>query len=174
MWQWARCAHSIKGGIKYLDWLRDRFDDALPISERLWFTLASYNAGVGHVHDARRLARELGHDADKWFGHTEEAMLLLSKKKYARKARYGFVNGEEPVNYVRDIRQRFEAYLDLSRTTAEAKPQDTEAFSLPGILQNDSSRTLVNSSLRAERSNLVRSRSIRGRLPRRFAPRNDI
>jgi membrane-bound lytic murein transglycosylase F len=112
-------ANSIKGGVKYLDWLRDRFDSNLPISERLWFTLAAYNAGAGHVQDARRLARQLGHDADRWFGHTEEAMLLLSEKQYARKARYGYVDGKEPVNYVRDIKQRFEAYLDLSRALAE-------------------------------------------------------
>ena len=113
-------ANSIKGGVKYMDWLRDRFDANLPISERLWFTLAAYNAGSGHVQDARRLARQLGHDPDRWFGHTEEAMLLLSKKKYAKKARYGYVNGTEPVNYVRDIRQRFAAYVDLSRNIAAA------------------------------------------------------
>ncbi|MCP4874954.1 MAG: transglycosylase SLT domain-containing protein [Gammaproteobacteria bacterium] len=120
-------AHSIQGGIKYLDWLRDRFDSKLPISERLWFTLAAYNAGAGHVHDARRLAGQLGHNPDRWFGHTEEAMLLLSKKQYAKKARYGYVNGRESVNYVRDIRQRFEAYVDLSRDIAELDSiQDTE------------------------------------------------
>jgi membrane-bound lytic murein transglycosylase F len=112
-------ANSIKGGIKYLDWLRDRFEAKLPIPDRLWFTLASYNAGAGHVQDARRLASRLGHDSNRWFGHTEEAMLLLSKKKYAKKARYGYVNGREPVNYVRDIRQRFEAYIDLSGAIAE-------------------------------------------------------
>ena len=112
-------ASSIQGGIKYMDWLRDRFDSDLPISERLWFTLAAYNAGAGHVQDARRLAGQLGHDPDRWFGHTEQAMLLLAKKKYARKARYGFVNGKEPVNYVRDIKQRFAAYADLSRDIAD-------------------------------------------------------
>ncbi len=47
-------------------------------------------------------------------------MLLLSKKKYAKKARYGYVNGREPVNYVRDIRQRFEAYIELSRDVASS------------------------------------------------------
>jgi membrane-bound lytic murein transglycosylase F len=114
-------ANNIKGGIKYLDWLRDRFDSKLPISERLWFTLASYNAGAGHVHDARRLARKLGYDHNRWFDHTEKAMLLLSKKEYARKARFGYVNGREPVNYVRDIRARFEAYLDLSREAVQAR-----------------------------------------------------
>lgn len=111
-------ASSIRGGVKYLDWLRDRFDAKLPLSERLWFTLAAYNAGAGHVHDARRLARQIGLDPDRWFGHTEEALLLLARKQYAKKARYGYVNGREPVNYVRDIRQRFEAYIDLSRNVA--------------------------------------------------------
>jgi membrane-bound lytic murein transglycosylase F len=111
-------ASSIRGGVKYLDWLRDRFDADLAISDRLWFTLASYNAGSGHVQDARRLAGQLGHDPDRWFGHTEQAMLLLENKQYAKKARYGYVNGSEPVNYVRDIKQRFEAYVDLSRDVA--------------------------------------------------------
>ena len=54
-------------------------------------------------------------------GLTEKAMLLLAKKKYARKARYGFVNGREPVNYVRDIRQRFEAYVELGREIATVR-----------------------------------------------------
>ena len=108
---------SIQAGVKYLDWLRDRFDAELPLNERLWFSLAAYNAGIGHVHDARRLARQLGRDADKWFDNTEYAMLQLGKKHYAKKARYGFVNGQESVNYVREIKQRFEAYVELGSKT---------------------------------------------------------
>jgi membrane-bound lytic murein transglycosylase F len=130
-------ASSIHGGVKYLDWLRDRFDASLPISERTWFTLAAYNAGAGHVHDARRLAAQIGLDPDRWFDHTEQAMLLLSKRHYAKKARYGYVNGREPVNYVRDIRQRFEAYIDLSRDVAQT-PEDPETAVL-------SSRDLIRS-----------------------------
>jgi len=84
----------------------------------LWFSLAAYNAGAGHVHDARRLAKQMGLDPDKWFANTESAMLMLSQKEYSKKARYGFVNGKEPVNYVREIKQRFEAYVSLSGTVA--------------------------------------------------------
>ena len=127
-------ANNILGGIKYLDWLRDRFDADLPISERNWFSLAAYNAGIGHVHDARRLARQLGLDADRWFDHTEQAMLLLSKKKYAQKARYGYVNGREPVNYVRDIRQRFEAYIELDRNLADRLSPAHWSFRPPRII----------------------------------------
>jgi membrane-bound lytic murein transglycosylase F len=104
---------SIHGGVKYMDWLRDRFDDKLPVSVKLWFTLAAYNAGHGHVRDAQRLARQKGWDDTRWFDHTEKAMLLLSKKTYSSKARYGYVDGEEPVKYVREIKNRFEAYVNL-------------------------------------------------------------
>jgi membrane-bound lytic murein transglycosylase F len=60
----------------------------------------------------------MGLDADKWFANTEKAMLLLSQKEFSSKARYGFVNGKEPVNYVREIKQRYEAYVGLSGTLA--------------------------------------------------------
>jgi membrane-bound lytic murein transglycosylase F len=104
----------IHAGVKYLDWVRNRFEPELPVNERMWFTLAAYNAGHGHVQDARRLARQKGWDGDRWFDNVERAMLLLSKKKYARKARYGYVRGTEPVGYVRNIRELYRAYIALS------------------------------------------------------------
>jgi len=112
----------IHAGVKYLDWVRDRFEPSLPFSERLWFTLAAYNAGHGHVQDARRLARQKGWDGDRWFDNTERAMLLLSKKKYAGKARYGYVRGIEPVSYVRNIRQRYRAYVELTEQQIGTAP----------------------------------------------------
>jgi len=110
--------HNIEGGIKYMDWLRDRFDEHLPVSEKNWFTLAAYNAGIGHVQDAKRLAAKQGWDSKRWFDNTEKAMLLLSRKVYSSKARYGYVDGSEPVKYVREIRDRFEAYAKLKQELA--------------------------------------------------------
>ena len=103
----------IVAGVRYMDWVRARFERHLPLEERLWFTLAAYNAGYGHVYDARRLARQKGLDPDRWFDNVENAMLLLSKQEYARRARFGYVRGREPVNYVRGIRDRYHAYLSL-------------------------------------------------------------
>ena len=103
----------IQAGVTYMDWVRDRFESTLPLEERLWFTLAAYNAGFGHVNDARRLARQKGWDGDKWFGNVERAMLLLAKKQYYRHARYGYVRGSEPVHYVEQIKQRYQAYTEL-------------------------------------------------------------
>lgn len=101
----------IEAGVAYLDWTRDRFEEHLPLEERLWFALAAYNAGFGHVQDARRLARQKGWNPDLWFDNVERAMLLLSKKEYYRHARFGYVRGREPVEYVRSIRERYKGYL---------------------------------------------------------------
>jgi membrane-bound lytic murein transglycosylase F len=103
----------LRAGMQYLSWLRKRFEPELDIGERTWFALAAYNAGIGHVRDARRLARTKGWDPDLWFGSVEKSMLLLSKKEYARDAKHGYVRGHEPVSYVRQIRDRYLAYLKL-------------------------------------------------------------
>ena len=104
----------IHAGVKYLNWVRDRFESELPVEDRMWLTLAAYNAGHGHVMDARRLARKLGLNPNRWFGNVEKAIVLLSKRKYARQARHGYCRGSEPVKYVREIKRRYEAYLQVA------------------------------------------------------------
>ena len=104
----------IHAGVKYLNFLRGYFESEINADERIWFALASYNAGIGHVSDARRLARQLGLNPDIWFDNVEKAMLLLSKAQYAKQARYGYVRGSEPVAYVREIRDRHKAYLQCT------------------------------------------------------------
>ncbi|WP_250461939.1 transporter substrate-binding domain-containing protein [Microbulbifer litoralis] len=105
---------NIMAGVKYLNWVRGRFDPRLPAATRLWFTLASYNAGYGHLLDAQRLAKELGLDPDIWFDNVETAMLKLSEPRYFKKARYGYVRGAEPVAYVRKISNLYKAYVDVA------------------------------------------------------------
>ena len=80
---------NVAASVDFMRWLQDRFPDYLPIEERVYFTLAAYNAGHGHVQDARRLAKQLGKNPDVWFGNVESAMLLLSQPKYSRRARFG-------------------------------------------------------------------------------------
>ena len=105
---------SIRGGTAYLAWLHSRFESELTVKDRIWFALAGYNAGFGHVRDARALAGELGLDPNRWFDNVEEAMLLLSKRRYHRKSDFGYVRGIEVVNYVREIRERYRSYLQTA------------------------------------------------------------
>ena len=41
-------------------------------------------------------------------------MLLLQRRQYYKKARFGYVRGREPVNYVRDIHQRYLSYIRIT------------------------------------------------------------
>jgi membrane-bound lytic murein transglycosylase F len=86
--------------------------------EQIWFALAAYNAGAGHVDDARSLATRKGWNAQRWFEHVERAMLLLAQPQYARRARYGYVRGAEPVAYVRQIQSRYQAYVAITSNAA--------------------------------------------------------
>jgi membrane-bound lytic murein transglycosylase F len=104
----------ISAGVRYLAWTRDRFPKKLPPDEREWFALAAYNAGPGHVNDARRIAVEEGLDSERWFGQVEEAMLLKQKPEYASRSRFGYCRCGEPVKYVREIRDRYEAYTRVA------------------------------------------------------------
>ncbi|OGV31247.1 MAG: hypothetical protein A2020_01330 [Lentisphaerae bacterium GWF2_45_14] len=102
--------NNVHAGVKYLHKMRTRFPENLPDSEREFFSLASYNVGLGHVIDARRLAREMNLDPNRWFNNVETAIQLLSRPQYASRAKYGYCRGGEPVLYVRKIIQRYRAY----------------------------------------------------------------
>ena len=105
---------AVHAGIKYMDWVRERMSYINPEEDQLiWFSLAAYNAGAGHVRDAVTLARKKGWNPRRWFGNVEKAMLLLSKNKYAKKARHGYVRGHEPVRYVRAIKNRYDTFQYL-------------------------------------------------------------
>ncbi|HUU02172.1 MAG TPA: transglycosylase SLT domain-containing protein [Myxococcota bacterium] len=114
---------NIHAGVTYLAWLITKFEPSVPMRQRIRFALASYNAGLGHVRDARRLAWRLSYDADKWFDNVERAMLLLQKPDYHRQARYGYCRGSEPVQYVSEIQTKYDAY---SRLMPAAGPRPRE------------------------------------------------
>ena len=94
---------SIMGGAKYLSRLEKRIPDSVEGEDRWWYALAAYNVGMGHLHDARTLARDLDLDPDSWL-ELKGVLPLLSQKKYYKNLKYGYARGAEPVTYVRQIR----------------------------------------------------------------------
>lgn len=103
----------VQAGIKYMNRLMKRFDPSIPFRQRVRFSLAAYNAGLGHVMDARRLAAEMGLNPDRWFHNVEKAMLLLQEPQYAKRARHGYCRGTEPVKYVSRIQSYYDAYVNI-------------------------------------------------------------
>lgn len=114
----------IHAGVRYLAWMRDRYEDDLPADQRTWFALASYNVGHGHVQDARSLAAARGWDPDRWFGHVERAILLKRRRDVATRTRYGWCRCDEPVRYVRAVRKRYRAYVQEAAGLAPEDPTD--------------------------------------------------
>lgn len=59
-----------------------RFSADTPAEERHKMMLASYNGGIGHVMDARRLAEKYGADPDKW-DDVAKYLKLKAQPRYA-------------------------------------------------------------------------------------------
>lgn len=105
---------SIKAGIEFLIWLDQRLIRYVPNSkDRLPFSLAAYNVGLGHVMDAIRLARKFERDTAKWEGSVEQAILLKSNPTIIsdnQTVQHGYCRGTETVSYVKQIMQRARNY----------------------------------------------------------------
>ena len=104
---------NIKAGTLFIAWLDNYWCNKIELKdERIKFILASYNAGLGHVIDARNLTKKYGKDPNKWDNNVEDFLRLKSKEKYYNDevAKYGYCRGEEPYNYVRQIINRYEYY----------------------------------------------------------------
>ncbi len=105
-------AFNIPLGAKYLKWLMARFERAgVSKKQQIRFALAAYNAGVGHVLDARELAHETGRDPNLWFGNVEQAMLLKKDRKWHKKTRFGFCRADQVIAYVSRIQTRYDVYV---------------------------------------------------------------
>jgi membrane-bound lytic murein transglycosylase F len=104
---------SIRAGVNYLKYLDKFWAKRIENPDvRLKFVLASYNVGLTHVMDAQNLAEKYGGDPTLWTNHVEDFLLKKSNPKYYRDSlvRAGYCRCEEPVNYVKDILERFEQY----------------------------------------------------------------
>ena len=83
--------------------------------ERVKFVLASYNAGMGHILDARRLAAKYGKNPDVWSDNVDFFMLNKSKPLYYNDSLCfnGYARGVETYNFVTDILDRYHHYETL-------------------------------------------------------------
>ena len=120
---------SIEAGARYIQFLQKYYKDIPDQEEKTKFVLAAYNAGVGHVQDARRLAEKYGADPDVWTHSVDQYMLLKSQKKYFSDpvVKFGYCRGDEPYNYVEEILKRHEIYKELIEEEQEEAVAMTES-----------------------------------------------
>lgn len=103
-------------GAQYIQYLDRQIPESVTDSlERNKFVLASYNAGVGHVLDARRLAVKYNKNPDVWTDNVDFFMRNKSKPAFYNDpaSYYGYVRGEETYQFVEQIIERYEHYKNL-------------------------------------------------------------
>jgi membrane-bound lytic murein transglycosylase F len=108
--------NNMKAGIKYIGWLHTIFDPRIPDeNERIYFILAAYNAGPGHILDAMELARKNGKDPQKWKGNVALWLLKKSEPEYYNDivVKNGYFRGTESVAFVSEILDRYEHYKNI-------------------------------------------------------------
>jgi len=113
---------SILGGAEYLKIVERKIPRRIQGPNRLWLTLAGYNVGFGHLEDARILTERDGANADLWL-EVKQRLPLLAKKPYYQTVKRGFARGQEPVDYVDNIRNYYDMLIWFTTTRDRAAVQ---------------------------------------------------
>jgi membrane-bound lytic murein transglycosylase F len=100
--------NNIKAGIYHLKSLFAMFKN-VPREDRICLSLAAYNAGLGRVQDAQKIALYMGNDPHKW-ASISAALPFLSKKNYTLHSRI-WTDGCPPNGYFHSAHQTVE-YVD--------------------------------------------------------------
>jgi membrane-bound lytic murein transglycosylase F len=100
--------NNIKAGVFHLRTLLNYFND-VPKLDRIYLTLAAYNAGLGRIIDAQQIASYMGNDPTRWTS-IRSALPFLTKKNYTLHSRI-WSNGYPPSGYFRNPNQTIE-YVD--------------------------------------------------------------
>ncbi|WP_223815551.1 transglycosylase SLT domain-containing protein, partial [Pseudomonas chlororaphis] len=123
---------SIKGGAKYLAYMKDQLDDKIEEPDRTWFALAAYNVGSGHLDDARKLAQKEGLNPNKWLD-VKKMLPRLSQKQWYSKTRYGYARGGEPVHFVANIRRYYDILTWVTQPQLEGDQVAEGNLHVPGV-----------------------------------------
>jgi membrane-bound lytic murein transglycosylase F len=113
---------SINGGARYLKRMMNQLPEEVSDENRLYFALAAYNIGMGHLKDSMSLAPTIGKNPYEWVD-LKEVLPLLSDKYHYEKLKHGYARGNEPVKYVTRIRN----YEDVLKKTLKIELINTTA-----------------------------------------------
>lgn len=105
---------SIRGGAEYLHLLMNQLPQTIKAEDKIWFGLAAYNMGNGHLIDVRRLTKQLGGNPDEWLD-VKKNLPLLAEKRYYSGLKYGYARGYEALSYVENIRRYYNSILNHQR-----------------------------------------------------------
>ena len=108
---------NIKAGITYLKRMYENWKEIPDSIQRIKFSIASFNAGFGHILDAQKPTKKYKSNDKVWDNGVDQYVLKLSKSKYYNDpvVKYGYVRGSEPYNYVIEIFNRYQHYNKFAK-----------------------------------------------------------
>lgn len=105
--------------------------------ERLSFILASYNAGVGHINDAMRLAKKHGYNRYKWENNVDTFLILKGNPEYYNDTlcRNGqFKDWKQTIQFVKKVKRTWNRYRRM---------QELYTDSIYKVVQSDSTAEIM-------------------------------
>ena len=111
---------NIRLAVKLLDKLEAmlKMPASTPQSDRISIILASYNGGIGHVFDARRLARNNGENPNSWEVVARylraKADPAVYESELVRNGR--FTGSKQTEEYVKNVMSRYDYYRKMARS----------------------------------------------------------
>ncbi|MDI6750004.1 MAG: membrane-bound lytic murein transglycosylase MltF [Rhodocyclaceae bacterium] len=103
---------SILAGARYLAMLMDELPDEILPPERLWFALAAYNLGMGHLKGGRHFAPGLKKSPNHW-ADMKDVLPLLSRPEYYTRLKSGRARGGETVIMVENVRNYYDILVRI-------------------------------------------------------------
>ncbi|MDF9391058.1 MULTISPECIES: transglycosylase SLT domain-containing protein [Methylococcus] len=113
---------SIHGGARYLKEVWSRLPEEIAEPDRTWFALSAYNLGPGRVETARRLAKKMGRDPNKWV-EVKKTLPLVGAGHSGGRRRHPSARGKLTVHYVNRVRHYYELLVRLSEKKRAGPPE---------------------------------------------------
>ena len=107
---------SVTGGAAYLRKLVDRQPEHMEQEHKVWFSLAAYNAGYGHISDARKISKSKGRNPLNWH-QVKNDIELLQQPRWYKDTRFGYsLSANQALTYVENIRGYYDLLLWATMT----------------------------------------------------------
>lgn len=122
-------AQSIEGGARYFQQLLRKMPASIAEPDRTWMALAAYNQGLGHLHDARKLAQKVGKNPNHW-PDVLEGMRRLSQEQWYSQTKHGYARGGEAVRFVTNVRNYYDVLLWMTGEATIAPSTEAQAAAI--------------------------------------------